>query len=347
VHLGALDVTGRVALLEGEALAPGTDGLAQLVLERPVGALHGDRFVVRDQSATRTVGGGVVLDPFAPQRGRRHARRLAALRAYEQPDASARLRGLLDVASSGLDLLRFALTCNLSQEEADAAAAACGMRRVAASGFSEGGWRALRQRVLDALRIEHARTPDMIGVGRERLRRLADPALGAVEFAAVAAELLAEGALRQTGSWLHLPDHQVRLTAAEEGLWARVRPLLERTPFHPPRIRDLAHALNVEEGQMRQLLKRVSRRGDVYPVAHDHYFTREAVTQLAGILRESSAAAVEVRAAPFRDRIEVGRKLAIQILEFFDRIGYTRRVGDAHVLRQPDMFLSEAGAAVT
>ena len=71
VHLGAADLTGRVALLESETLAAGAGALAQLVLDRAIGALAGDRFILRDQSAARTLGGGVVLDPFPPQRGRR------------------------------------------------------------------------------------------------------------------------------------------------------------------------------------------------------------------------------------------------------------------------------------
>ncbi|WP_152907013.1 SelB C-terminal domain-containing protein, partial [Stenotrophomonas maltophilia] len=37
-----------------------------------------------------------------------------------------------------------------------------------------------------------------------------------------------------------------------------------------------------------------------------------------------------VDAAAFRDAIGLGRKRSIQILEFFNRVGYTRRVGDQH-----------------
>ena len=95
---------------------------------------------------------------------------------------------------------------------------------------------------------------------------------------------------------------------------------------------------------MRQLLKRLARLGEVYPVAHDHYFTRGAVTALAQIVRELQEQQGSASAASFRDRIQTGRKLAIQILEFFDRIGYTRRVGDAHRLRQPGLFAEEAAA---
>ncbi len=85
-HLGAADVTGRVAVLEGEAIAPGAAGLAQLVLDHPVAALHGDRFILRDQSASRTLGGGRVLDVAPPARGRRKPQRLELLRAFAHPN---------------------------------------------------------------------------------------------------------------------------------------------------------------------------------------------------------------------------------------------------------------------
>jgi selenocysteine-specific elongation factor len=65
-------------------------------------------------------------------------------------------------------------------------------------------------------------------------------------------------------------------------------------------------------------------------VAQDHYFTRAAVAELAAIALGLSEAEGEARAAAFRDRIGTGRKLAIQILEFFDRLGYSRRIGDGH-----------------
>ncbi|MCX7110587.1 MAG: SelB C-terminal domain-containing protein [Proteobacteria bacterium] len=75
--------------------------------------------------------------------------------------------------------------------------------------------------------------------------------------------------------------------------------------------------------------------GQVYRVAPDHYFDRTAAVQLASIVRELAQKDADgvVSAARFRDRIGTGRKLAILILEYFDRIGLTRRVGDTHRLR--------------
>ena len=341
-HLGAADVPGRIALLEGDALEPGGSALAQAVLDRPVGALSGDRFVIRDQSATRTVGGGSVLDPFPPQRGRRTAQRLALLRVCEAGDVRGALTHALEASPWGVDLGRFTQTWNQRAEQARELFERMALRRVddgeAAWGFSSQAWEALRVRLVDALNAEHQRAPDMIGVGRERLRRLAAPALPPAACDRALEELLREARVTQTGVWLHHPDHQLRLAPNEEKLWGRVHPLLEATPFQPPRVRDLARALSVEEEAMRQLLRRVSRLGEVYPVAHDHYFTREAVAALAQIVRELQETQGSASAASFRDRIQTGRKLAIHILEFFDRTGYTRRVGDTHRVRQAALF---------
>ena len=96
VHLGAANVLGRVAVLEGAAIAPGESARVQLVLERPVGAARGDGFIVRDQSSRRTLGGGAVIDVFPPARGRAKPQRLAWLAAMGLDDDAAALRALLE-----------------------------------------------------------------------------------------------------------------------------------------------------------------------------------------------------------------------------------------------------------
>ena len=112
VHLGSAHVMGRVALLEGDRLAPGDTALAQLVLEEKVGALSGDRVILRDPSATRTMAGAVVIDPFGPPRNRRTGRRLAELEALGEPDAEV-LPKLLRLDSGFVEIGRFGLSRNL------------------------------------------------------------------------------------------------------------------------------------------------------------------------------------------------------------------------------------------
>jgi selenocysteine-specific elongation factor len=197
-------------------------------------------------------------------------------------------------------------------------------------------WQALGERLLAALAAEHERAPDMVGVERERLRRLTLPTLERAAFDALVGELLAAGRIAAPRAWLHLPEHQASLAAGDRDLFAVLKPLLDAQPHGPPRVRDIARAIGTAEDTVRQLFRRVARAGELYPVAHDHYFTADAVAGLAAIVAELNAEMAR-RAPPTCATAFMpmagGRKVAIHILEFFDRIGYTRRVRDEHLLR--------------
>ena len=338
VHLGAADVNGRLALLEGESLAAGDTMLAEVVLDKPAGMLGGDRFVLRDQSATRTLGGGCVLDIHPPSRHKRAPERLAYLRLLADADPRPALLHALARQPQGADLTRYALNRNLDPAEAAALWRELGLTVVEADdgrlGFAPDGWNDLTQRLLAATGAEHRRAPDMIGVEHDRLRRLTLPALARAAFDRLVEESLSAGRLQQSGGWLHLPEHRATLAAVDAELWRTLEPLLAAAPFNPPRVRDVARASGIAEDLVRGLFQRVARVGRLYPVAHDHYFTAPAVAQLAAHVDELGERDGAVRAAALRDIIGGGRKVAIQILEFLDRVGYTRRVRDTHVPRQ-------------
>lgn len=346
VHLGAFHATGRVALLREDSLEPGGSALAQLVLDRPTCAVSGDRLILRDASASRTVAGGRVLDAHPPARGRRTAQRLAILSAWEQPTPETMLQALLVASPDGVGLRNFAANVNLTATELDVLYRAQagtdsvfnnirlfqGTKPVA---FAPEHWSRLKLAVTGALRKEHEAMPDSLGLNAEQLRLRTATRLERAAFAHVLAELLENGECIRDGSWWHLPGHAIILADKDEYLWRRLAPLLLVQPFQPPRVRDIARAESLEESAVRKLLIQVARIGRVYRIAHDHYFDRAAVGQLAGIVRELAAETPDgaVCAARFRDRIATGRKLAIQILEYFDRVGLTRRMGDTHRLR--------------
>ncbi len=175
----------------------------------------------------------------------------------------------------------------------------------------------------------------MLGPDANSLRQMAAPRLARAIFAGLLATLRDEGRIMQSGPWLHLPEHRITLSAGDQIVWHKVATLLLDQPFQPPRVRDLAHTLKVSETRMRMLLQQLAAMGEVYRVAHDHYFMPQAVEQLEAIIRDIAAGQADgkITAALFRDRIGTGRKLAIQILEFFDAGALTRRAGDAHHLR--------------
>ena len=339
LHLGASDVPARVALLGSTEIAPGGEAWAQLHVDRDIGALAGDRFILRDAAARHTIAGGTVLDIDPPSRRKSSPERLSMLAALADPDPAVALDLAARLQPAGVDLNAYALNRNLDAAEMAGICQRLELRVVGDTAFPAAGWQTLGERLLAALAAEHERAPDLTGVERDRLRRLTLPTLSRPAFDALLGELLAAGRVAQSNAWLHLPEHRVELAGADRELWQTLRPLLAAEPCNPPRVRDVAKATGIAEDTVRQLFKRVARYGEAWPVAHDHYFTAEAVATLARHVAALNECDGSARAAPLRDLIGGGRKVAIHILEFFDRIGYTRRVRDAHVLRgTPEQF---------
>ena len=339
IHIGTARIPGRIAILDRDNLAPGDRAFAQIVLDRSAGALHGDRFVLRDQAARRTLGGGVVLDPWPPDRGRRRPERLATLALMGEPDPHQALLHLASADAGWIDLGRFARARNQT------AAQIAELRRVpeiswietggAAFGFGRKNWQALKQAITTALAGHHEKASDSPGLETHRLRLIVEIRLPPDVFAAAIAELVRDGTLLRDGPWLKLPHHSIRLTPADEKLWARIRPVMERSRFQPPRVRDFSRALGAGEDEVRQLLRRLARIGKLVEVAHDHFYMRTTVAELAATVQRVSQTnpAGKFTAVMFRDRIGTGRKLAIQILEFLDRTGVTVREGDLRRIR--------------
>ena len=331
VHVGAVSVPGSVAVLDDPAaLAPGASARVQLVLQRPIGAWHGDRVVLRDASATRTIAGGRVLDPFAPVRYRRTPQRLAELSAWALPTPPQRLQALLDAAPQGLDLRRFDSAQALQRPVPPPAAA------LQAAGWLLGSAQAAAARaaVLSALAAYHQRYAEELGPDAARLRRLAQPRLPEPLWHALLEALRAEDALRQRGAFVHLPAHGVQLSATEERIAQKVAQGLAAARFEGAWVRDLARDAGEPEALVRVTLARLAQRAELHQVVKDLYYPPATMATLAAIVRQVAAAhGSEITAAAYRDATGLGRKRAIQLLEHFDRIGLLRRVGDVHRLR--------------
>ncbi|SEE62086.1 selenocysteine-specific translation elongation factor [Pseudomonas migulae] len=331
VHLGTQDVTGRVALLEGASLAPGERMFAQILLNAPVQAVKGDPLILRDQSAQRTLGGGRVLDPFAPSRQRRSAERLAQLQALTTTtNLEDVLPALLINSDIGLDpqqlerqFNRLRGTWNLP-DDVRLIDTRQGQRL-----FSTLRWETQKARLVEHLARFHELEPDQMGPDRGRLRRFTGTALDRATFISLLDELLASGVITASGPWLHLPGHQVRLSEEDEALWQHLQPLFEQAGFDPPWVRDLGG----NEVAVRLLLRKMARLGQVHQVVRDLFYTDAMLRRLATMLLQLAAQNEVIQVTAFRDAVGLGRKRSIQILEYFDRIGLTRRFGDKRHVR--------------
>lgn len=349
VHLGASETTGRVAVLGDKAIAPGEDGLVQLVLDQAIGAVHGDGLIIRDQSAQRTIGGGRVIDVYPPARGRAKPERLAFLEGMEEEDDGTALAALLETSPNGLFLDRFAAARNLSTDDMEALAELVPMKSVStetgALGFSAARWESVRAAVLDGLAAWHKKSPDTVGPGENRILAGTGIRLPADAAVAISAELVREGAIVKEGMGVRLPSHKPSLQGADATNWKKIKPLLIDGGLRPPVVVDIAQAIGNEPRKVESLLVRAGRHGLVVRIAKNRFYPPETLRQL-GEIAETVAADAEdgmVTAANFRDASDIGRNLAIEVLEFFDKVKFTRRVGDGHEVIRPaaDAFSGE------
>lgn len=326
IHHAASHITGRVSLLEND--------LAELVFDSPLWLANNDRLVLRDISARETLAGArvVMLDP--PRRGKRKPEYLQWLAALAQTrdDKSA-----LDIhlERGAVDLAAFAWARQLSGE---------GLRLLTQEpGFIQAGNSLLnapvaarwQRKVLSTLATYHEQHQDEPGPGRERLRRMALPMEDDALVLLLIENMRESGVIASHHGWLHLPEHKAGFTAEQDAVWQKVAALFGDEPWW---VRDLARETNTDEQLMRQVLRHAAQQGMIVAIVKDRYYRNDRIVAFANLIRELDQARGSTCAADFRDRLNVGRKLAIQILEYFNRIGFTRRRGNDHVLRDAQLF---------
>jgi selenocysteine-specific elongation factor len=333
LHIGAEDLTCRVALLSAKAVRPGETAMAALHLDRPIAAWAMQKFILRDQSAQRTLGGGTILDPLPPVR-RNGAMRLARLDALSAPDAATAFARMLATSVRGFDLGAFAQSWNLTPPECETLVAVHRARvcpdRDANIAVHADHWQALLGHTADALRAHHCRHPDRLGLSETELLAALRPPVARPLLRYAVAELCEAGILTRRGVILHLAGHVAQPTPAETDLWKRLAPALATDGVRPPRVRELVDRLGIALGALESVLARAEQLGWVHRVADNRYFLPATLDELERIAASLAADCPDgaFTAADFNRKSGIGRNLTIQVLEYFDRVGITQRHGD-------------------
>ena len=328
IHHAASHITGRVSLLEG--------ALAELVLDTPLRLADNDRLVLRDISARLTLAGARVVTLNPPRRGKRkpeYLQWLHALAAAQGDDVQA-----LDIhlQRDAVRLDDFAWARQLSRGGLNALIQRPDYLQAGNSLLSAPLAARWQRKLLDALARYHDQHRDEPGPGRERLRRIALPMEDEALVLLLIEQMRESGIVHSHHGWLHLPEHKAGFTDEQQAIWQRVVGLFADEPWW---VRDLAREANVEESLMRAVLRQAAQQGMITAIVKDRYYRNDRIVAFAKMIRELDLERGSTCAADFRDTLNVGRKLAIQILEYFDRIGFTRRRGNDHILRDKALFL--------
>ncbi|HJP82518.1 MAG TPA: selenocysteine-specific translation elongation factor [Fimbriimonadaceae bacterium] len=323
VAIGSADFLGMVYL---RAEKP---ELIQVRLREPAAVALNQPIIVRRHSPPDLLGGGRITVPQA--KGRRQPK----------PEASG-----TTLADSVLDTIRgesFGIETAELCRRLGRTAQELGdviedlrhrgeVRGFAGLWLSETVWQTAKDSMLNALQQLHKMHPTSPWQPRETMTKAAGIPWNGKPLDRAISAMVAAGELQQQGTLVRHPDFQIRLTDRQSQFLERVIVELEKSNAATPGVHDLAKALAVPMPAVEEVVKLGQMAGRLVSLEGGVIYTASQLESLKMKLKEM-AQEEPFTAAQARDHLGVSRKYAIPLLEHFDKIGFTLRIGDSRVIR--------------
>ncbi len=342
VHCGTAEVMAKILYLDGrDELAAKESAYVQLALREPIAAFGGDRFILREQTARATIGGGVIVYPFAEKPHKRRDPRLESLTKLHRSLAPRdRIDALLELQTSAL-------------VTTDTLAAAANLRVVDIHSLLRGDsdlirfpqsdrpdayatparWDGFREQIgaqLDSFHAEHPRKP---GMEVESLRSQVASDLATKIFRGVMTRLEEENVAIRHGSLARRPKHGVKIDDRHRGLAERVLAALDAAGFTPPDPQSLADQLAISPADLGICIDQLARENRAHRIDPKLIYSSATLDRAREIVSHYVEQHGEIDARALRDLIGASRKFSIALLTYFDRTGFTMRVGDVRKIR--------------
>jgi selenocysteine-specific elongation factor len=321
VHVGTGESGARFSRLRTDSSGM---ILARLVLEDPLVARGGDRFVIRIPSPARTIGGGEIFDPYPPRRIKKAEAKIDAVGA-----SGDRLATLLDLAGNeGVEFSVLPVRTGLNPGAVRNAVEAASGVSLNGTVWSEGTVERLERFAESFIAIEMANHPLEAGVSLQTLRAAAKAPAGVMDIALD--RLIKKGRVDLNGSMARPSGWVSKLGEREQTLSDAILHEICIHAVEPPSVSELEAKFG---GSTSALLRRLEREGDVERVADDRYYGRDAVAGMVETLRESLEPGRVYSPSELKEVLRVSRKYLIPFLEFCDRKGVTERRDQGRAVR--------------
>ena len=339
-HLGASDTTGRLFLCDKNQSAQ--ERTAFLVLNKDIHSVKGDRFVLRDQAAEKTIGGGVVCDP-SPAKNLTRVQRFHLIKQMQSANLDKVLKNLLNEGCIGLDADRFRRVCNLTDLALKDILKSTAVLEIKSDStsflVSSIRWEETLNSTLNLIKKFHDAKPNLPGITFEQIYKF-DPKLRKATGQKLMGELLRElirrDLLSGIGGLYKLKKFFTKASGNLERNWPPIFEMLSKPVANVPVVQDLSEALGMSKVELEKCLKEAVVLRTVVKISEKRYFLPEAVQDLreqcVSIAEECINGRFTVR--DFRDKSGIGRNAVVEILEYFDREQFTLRQGNHRVLRR-------------
>ncbi len=341
VHLGTAERLAKVILLGSqETIGPKKSGYCQITLSEPLLALRGDHFIIRDETAQRTLGGGIVIHPWAKPHKRKEPDLEEKLKSLHRGELASVVGTFInesgDFALSIEPLYQF---LNLKEEEVQALVEKMDAIRVfnfegQSLYTTEEKWRRLKEALLQAVREFHAAHPIQSGMDMEELRDKLPYPIAPKLFRAFLEQLETEKRIVRDANFLRLPEHKIRLRDPEKGLVAKIKTLLGANPAAPPDLKQIEKEMGVEKARLSEVMRVMEKERSIIRIAPDLFFLGDCIDRIKSDLQRHLSKNNNLTPGSFRDLFGTSRKYTIPLLEYFDREGITVRVGDSRRLKK-------------
>lgn len=343
VHLGTAEIMGRVVLLDDEELAPGRETNVQVLLEEPASVWAGDYYVVRSYSPVATIGGGKILNGCAVKRKRFREENKEAFKVYRNGSLEEMVQfHVLESNMSGVteaDLaVRMGIFGNRFKKILNGPISARKIVVVDSDQqllVSVNIYDHIKEGICNALATYHKKSPLKLGMAKEELRNLVNPGLGAKLFQACLNDLTRKSKVAQDEGVVRLAEHQVSLKADEKELRREMEQLFTKAGLTAPTVKAILSQFSDSPKQLvLDVLSVMAKENFITKVTGDLYFSTSALTELEGNITEYLHKEGEIDAPRFKEFTGLTRKFSIPLLEYFDKIKLTLRVGDKRILRK-------------
>ncbi|MCZ6828477.1 MAG: selenocysteine-specific translation elongation factor [Gammaproteobacteria bacterium] len=344
IHLAAKRVAGKIFLLDetsgGKRLEPGAEVLAQLLLEADVSCCHGERFLLRDDSESVTLGGGVVLDPYAPRTGKARPERLHCLQALDTGSPGSALQALLLEQDLLLDLVEFKHSWNLRDDEVQGLWGS-EVHSFEADGhellISESRWQQGRRLIIETLSNWHQQNPREPGIKPPRLKSELARAVAAPLWVALLGELLRDAQLTLKDGKLQLAGHKASVSAEAVARWEKFEAFLQQRGKDIPLLSEVSAATGLDKNALENVARVAVKEGRLHKLTDNRYASPVLLGKLAQLVNELVAANEPITVINFKGRMDTGRKVAIEVLEYFDSVRFTQRREDVRVVLDTEL----------
>jgi len=339
-HCSTSEIIATVILLDRDNLSPGDQCFAQIRLERPAVLLSRDRFVIRSYSPIKTIGGGYILNPIPLKKKRFSQDVLKELDISDKgPEQAIVEQHIKGSRLQGLSKTELSFLTNLSKKDLDGIVNRLISNNIIFKSDMENDifihpefYNKAKEEIITIISDYHRRFPLKEGLIKEELRSRMAGNVKEKLFNHLINDLIQEALIVREKDIIRVKDHQIKLLQDQEELSNQIEQIYLKEGLEPPYFKDLGQ--NIREREGRDLLEIMVRDGTLIKVKEDLYFHKKAIEELKRGLVDFIKEKGEITTPELKELTGVSRKYTIPLIEYFDKIQLTVRIGDKRILRK-------------